>query len=214
MSYINLAAPFAGLISEGVSLLPGVQDKSSLEIGLSTVYSNPHTGYFFVIRVPRGEISMESLKLDNNFRLTGKTTEGDSIDDFPYMVFSIESSKARKTWFEIPDIAASYKTLTKVIKNSNTRGAKEAFTTFREIVLASPDLLDRDSKELVDWVYQIMKQTLQPIQTTKVKTQIVQTTIQSTSFPGLKDVPLYQSHQRPSPYRKTSPINPRPFRTR
>jgi hypothetical protein len=183
VSYISSGIPFVGLIGEGVNLFLGVQDSNSLEIGLSTMFDKPHTGYFFVIRAPKDKISMDSLKLDKNFYLTGKTTDGTSIDNYPHMVFSIESSKERKAWVEIPEIAASFKTLNEAIKNNRIEAAKEAFMVFKRIALTSPDLLERDSRTLVDRVDREIKQTMQACLTSGGT---------KTPFPDLKDILLYQ----------------------
>lgn len=163
VSFIKQAMPFAGPLTEGVNLLLGAKDDTILEIGLSTTFIEPKTGYFVVMRAPKSEIDLTSIRVDKDYRLIDKT--GNPITDYPYMVFCIETSTEREAWFEIPEIATAHKNVKDAVRAGNVNVAQEAFTIFKRTTLTSPDLLINDAHKLVQEVGTELEHTLQAFKT-------------------------------------------------
>jgi hypothetical protein len=147
VSFVSTAMPFVGPLRKGINLLFGNTNSSILEVGVATTMDKPSTGYFVIMRAPKGEVDLSEYELDQAYRLVDK--QGKTIEKYPYMVFSVEAGPDREKWFEIPDIAKAYKTLRQISREGNIDKAQEAFVAFKRIVLTSPDLLDQDADNLV-----------------------------------------------------------------
>jgi hypothetical protein len=161
VSFVKSAFPFANILTEGVNLLFGAGNSNCLEVGLSTTFNELHSGYFVVMRASKGDVAIENLSLDKDFRLIGKTKKGSGIDDFPYIVFSIESSPKR-AWRDIPEIADGFKQTMDFVRIGDVNGANAAFTAFRRIVLTSPDLVSDDAAKIVSEVDKTLEKLLVP----------------------------------------------------
>jgi hypothetical protein len=146
VSYLSVAMPFVGPLKKGLEFLTGSND-IDLEIGLCTVFSKPETGYFFVMRAERGSVNPADLKVAEDFRLVDRA--GQAISDYPYLVFSIETSDRRDEWFLIPEIASLHEELSTAIRKGKENDVQEIFSLFRRTVLTSPDLLAKDAQRLV-----------------------------------------------------------------
>jgi hypothetical protein len=118
VSYVKTALPFVSLLNEGINLLLGSNEDTSLEIGLCTTLETPRTGNFVVIRAPNNEINLSNLKLDKNYGLID--SDGQPIRDYPYMVFCVESSLERDCWEPIPAISDAYKDLKMAFKQQTS----------------------------------------------------------------------------------------------
>jgi hypothetical protein len=147
VGYVSIAMPFVGPLRKGIDLLLGTTNSSILEVGIATTMSKPSTGYFVVMRAPKGVVDLSKYKLDQAYRLVD--AQGKPISDYPYLVFSIEADKEREKWFEIPDVSEAYKDLREASRKGDLDKAQEAFIAFKRIVLTSPDLLDSDAESLV-----------------------------------------------------------------
>ena len=146
VSFVSVAKPFVDPLKKGLELLTGSSDLN-LEIGLSTSFSKPETGYFFVMRAQRGVINVANLRVAEDFRLVDN--EDQPLGSYPYLVFSVEISDSRDDWFLIPEIASIHAELQSAIRKNKRAEVDEIFSTFKRTALTSPDLLTRDAQRLV-----------------------------------------------------------------
>ena len=146
VSFIGAALPYVKPIQNGINLLTGGQAKTILEIGLSKTFDKISTGYYVVMRVPKDQIDVTDVKVDNDFRLTDK--EGNPIKDYPYMVIQISSTPNKDDWSNIPEIQEAYSKLIDDVKKGDYNSAKESLLIFKRIVYLSNDLLLEDSKKI------------------------------------------------------------------
>lgn len=147
VSVVSAAMPFVEPIAEGIDLLAGAEDDTTLEIGLSRVTPNPETGYFVVMRAPRGAVDVASLRVEPDYRLVDRA--GKAVSDYPYMVLALEATSARADWFSLPDLASPYGDLQTEVRKGRLPDIEEAFAAFKRRVLTSPDLLSADALRLV-----------------------------------------------------------------
>jgi hypothetical protein len=169
VSFVSVAMPFVAPLKQGLELLTG-SNNISLEIGLSTIISEPETGYVFVMRASREEFKPEELKIAEDFRVVNK--ENYAIGDHPYMVFSIEASASREDWFLIPDIASVYAELMEAVHKGKATDASELFSTFKRTALTSHDLLASDAKRLVKEVQDDLAEQLPTSMTSAITGQL------------------------------------------
>jgi hypothetical protein len=145
--YLSAALPFMPLMKLGFDLLTGSDDASMLEVGLSATYSAPETGYYVVMRAPKGTVDVQSLTLDaNDFRVLGAA--GQPVADFPYLVFQIEAEGKRDDWFNIPDILKAHQSLNDDVRSSRYKAARESLAVFRRTVLTCDDLIFAHAEKL------------------------------------------------------------------
>ena len=64
VAFINAALPFAEPLKTGINLLVGGGDSSPLEIGVAASAWTPETGYFVVMRAPKGSVPVKDLRVD------------------------------------------------------------------------------------------------------------------------------------------------------
>ncbi len=147
VSYINMALPFVEPIVSGINLLCGAQNDSVLEIGLSDTIDKPETGYFVVMRAPRGTISLSDLRLDQDSKLVDGS--GKLIADYPYIVFSVEASDHRPDWANIPEIADAHNKLIEAVHSRDSGKVNDAFSAFRITTITNPDLFSSDAEAIV-----------------------------------------------------------------
>lgn len=146
VSFVSVAKPFVEPLKKGLELLTG-STELRLEIGLSTSFRKPETGYFFVMRAERGAVKAADVTIAQDFRLVNNKNQ--AISTYPYFVFSIEVSDSREDWFLIPEIADIHKQLRLAVRKDKRADVDELFLTFKRIVLTSPDLLEKDAHKLV-----------------------------------------------------------------
>lgn len=150
VAFIGLAVHYLEPLKQGIEILTGSNDKTVLEIGLATTWDKLVTGNYVIMRVPRDNVNEDELFLDSDFRLTDKL--GDSIRDYPYLVFGIDVSAHRYDYFNIPEIAAAYKGVQTELAKGDNKAAAEALKVFRRTVLLSNDLIYDDAKTICDEV--------------------------------------------------------------
>lgn len=161
VSYVQAAAPFVEPIRHGIDLLLGVGNASTLEIGVSTRFPAPQTGYYLVMRAPKGAIDISKLRIGPDYRVT--STTGQSLEPYPYLVFSIEASDTRDDWYSIPELVSAYQELNAAVRSADSGRVKAALAVFRRAALTCPDLLARDAHNIVSKVEQQVHSTLDRI---------------------------------------------------
>lgn len=182
VSYISQALPFAEPLKKGVNMLTGSEQDTILEIGLSKEFKEQsiETGYFVVMRAPKGQVDAKGLKVDStDFRLTD--VNGKAIKDFPYIVFELSQDRKRSDWFAIPELQKPFQELRKDVVEGNYTSAEESLKVFRRTVLTCNDLLFADAKKLYAQVERETNETL-GTGTTSAK---------EWEFKDLKDYKLY-----------------------
>lgn len=179
VSLVGAARPFAEPVRRGFDLLMGTEGEAILEIGLSTVFSQPETGYFVIMRRRSDEIDLSKIAVTDDYRLADEN--GRVFADFPYAVVAIEASPRRDDWFQIPELAGVYASLRDDVANGRLDTVKESLAVFNRTTLTSPDLLSRDALQLVERVTSEIDQTL----------RLTQTSGGPERMPTLEEVALY-----------------------
>lgn len=161
-AFISTAMPFVAPIEQGVNSLLG-GGVGGLEIGLYKGFimpdQPPQTGYYAIIRAPRGTLDVSTLRVDNEQRLVDDKS-GVEIGNYPYLVFSIEKSSNRSDWREVPAVQTSYKELLKQEATGDASKISDALAAFKVSVLASPDLLPSDKGVVIDKVSKLVASVL------------------------------------------------------
>lgn len=162
VAFVAAAKPFAEPLKRGIGLLTNSADASILEIGLAKTYNPVKTGYFVVMRAPRGRIPLDSLSLDEDGRLLADEA---AVKDYPYVVISIEGSPERPDWRLIPEVAHAYGELERAVAKQDMNDARDALSAFKVAVNWSPDLLGADSERIYQLVASLTGKTLDAVQT-------------------------------------------------
>jgi hypothetical protein len=162
VTFISAALPFVEPLSQGISLLTGTSRDTLLEIGLAKSWE-PTTGYYAIIRAPRGSLRLEDVRVAPDQRLTD--SQGFAIRQYAYVVYSIDASRSRPNWFEIPELKKAYDDLNVEIRRGRVPDAEQAFEAFRRQALTSPDLLFEDAKLISQRVDAQVKEILGSKQT-------------------------------------------------
>lgn len=147
VSFVSTAIPFIKPLSDGVDLLVGTTQDQILEIGLSTKVSKPKTGTFVVMRAQSNSVDLSRFQLDEAFRLVDKN--GNTMGDYPYIVYSIESSLERENWYQIPEIAKAFNAVNEAARKGDINKIDEAFLDYKRIVYTSPDIIDDDADKMI-----------------------------------------------------------------
>lgn len=147
VSFVSTAIPFVKPLSDAVDLLVGTSNDQILEIGLSTKVSKPKTGTFVVMRAPTNSVDLSEYQLDEAFRLVDKN--GKITGEYPYIVYSIESSSERENWYQIPEIAKAFNAVNEAVRKGEMDKIDEALLDYKRIVLTSPDIIDSDADKLI-----------------------------------------------------------------
>jgi hypothetical protein len=177
-AFVNAMLPFAEPLSQGIALLIGAQNGSILQVGVSTTFARPMTGYYVVMRAPQASIDLSTLRLDQSYHLTD--SRGQPVQKYPYIVFSVSATAERGDWFMIPELSAAHKALQAAVVKGNQSEVDDAFAVFKRVTLTSPDLLRQDAKAIVanvDAELQGLGSTL--------------TASGGQALKDLKDIPLY-----------------------
>lgn len=157
---------------------------------------DPITGHYVITDADiKSNFNLGNLKLGNDYRLYKKN--GDPFKDHPYMVFSVDSTPFRHTWFDIPELGTAFGNLLLAIKSGTPKSIKENHDIFAKAMLSSPDLLIEDAKRIVNEVY---KQRVEPWITMH---PVAPEMLPSLEFPSLS-LPEFL----PETTRTTEPIAP------
>jgi hypothetical protein len=182
VAFFSTALPYTSLLKDGINLIVGGSPETILEIGLSKNFNPLETGYYVVMRAPKGSYETDKLRIDpeDNCLLD---PSGNPIKDYPYMVLKITSSPTREDWFQIPEIAEKYNEIMRDFRIGNSQAIKESSIVFRRFVLACPDLLETDSQRLTDEVEEKVNEFMK---STGISKAVI------NEFPRLSDIQLYK----------------------
>jgi hypothetical protein len=160
ISVVNTALPFVDTIKNGVDAIIGNSDASILEIGYSTYFNEPpSTGWFAVLRAPKDAKILPTLKVAaDDFKLID--AKGNTIKDYPYLVFKITQSRERNDWYNLPDLKEPYGKLQAAVKAGNYTDAEDLLRIFKRFALTSNDLLFADADRIVKLVEERTKAVL------------------------------------------------------
>jgi len=147
VSFVSNAIPFVKPLSDGIDLLMGTTQAQILEIGLSTKVSNPKTGTFVIMRAPKNSVNLSEFQLDKAYRLVDK--KGNTIGDYPYIVYSVESSTERQNWYQIPELSKAFNAVNEAVREGKIDKIDEAFSAYKRIVATSPDIIDDDGEKMI-----------------------------------------------------------------
>jgi hypothetical protein len=162
VTFVSAARPFIAPLTQGISLLTGSTRNTTLEIGIAKNWE-PTTGYYAIIRAPRGLIPPQDVRVADDQHLVD--SGGNVLGTYPYVVFSIDASRDRPNWFEIPELKDAYAELNAEVSRGKVQDAEQAFAVFRRKTLTSPDLLFADARVITDKVDAQVKEVLRATQT-------------------------------------------------
>jgi hypothetical protein len=157
-----------------------------MEIGLATTWDKLVTGNYVIMRVPRDEVNEDELILDQDFRLTDKL--GNSIRDYPYLIFEISASRHRYDYFNIPEIAAAYKGVQAELAKGDYNAGVEALKVFKRTVLLSNDLIYEDAKT----IYGEVEKEVNEILSLTADLELTRSENKKPASSGLKDLEQYK----------------------
>jgi hypothetical protein len=162
----SVASPYIMPLRMGVELLTRPEGTASLEIGLSTTFTAPAVGKYFVVRLPRKDYDPFSFSVDEGNRLINK--HGEHVANAPYLVFSIEAESVRPDWFAIPDIRNAYERLSRVVRENVSFRIIDSHKEYLfRTLYASPDILSQHAEQISSEVSKQLAVTLQSIKTAK-----------------------------------------------
>jgi hypothetical protein len=150
VGFVRQALQFVNPIKNGINLLLGGGRDVKLDVGVNKGFPAPSTGTFVVMRAASDRINVDKLTLNKNLELVDDQQK--LIKDYPYLIFSIETSDKRDNWFQIPEIKKAHDELQEALKRP-TEAEKVAYPAFRHACLTSPDLIYEDALELADRQY-------------------------------------------------------------
>jgi hypothetical protein len=164
VSVLSTAVPFLEPLKKGIDSLTNRSGDTHLEIGLSTTFSDPTTGWFVVMRAPKAQHIIEKVKVSiTDFSLIEIST-GKPLTGFPYMVFSITKQNIRSDWAKIPYLLETYNELRAAVRKGSFTEAEQLLTVFKRVAMTSEDLLLSDSARIAslvdDEIKLIMKATM------------------------------------------------------
>lgn len=153
VSYVKAAKSFVQPLKNGIALLTG-SSGDTLEIGMARTFTEPRTGYFVVMRAPKGPDSNDivmKVKVDpNDFKLVHPQPE--TIEEYPYMIIEVQYSSARDDWFRIPELHDVYQLLQSDVREGNYEKVKQSLVVFKRTAIICDDLLQQDSVRLIELV--------------------------------------------------------------
>ena len=147
VSVISAALPLVEPLKQGIGALTGTGDDTILEIGVSTSFDPPQTGWYVVMRAPKTSVDLSRLHVaPNDFRLVDDQNQ--PYGDYPYMVFSIAKGQGRSDWFKLPDLSRPYQELKEAVRKRNYSDAENLLAAFRAAAQTSDDLLSDDADRI------------------------------------------------------------------
>jgi hypothetical protein len=143
---ISAAKPFIEPIKNGIELLTGTHDATSLEIAMSRELRPPETGWYGLIRRPASNVTPSDYSVRaSNFELLLKQQP---MSGTPYLVFSIEAETERPDWAQIPELKAAYAEFAKAANDNKQNDAKAAVDLFARRAHFAPELLTVHADDL------------------------------------------------------------------
>jgi len=186
VAVISAAAPFVQPLKKGIDAIIGTDSDTILEIGVSTNFNPPKTGWFVIMRAPKEDNIVPSLMVTpTDFRLVDKET-AKPVKDYPYMVFTITHSRQRDDWFKLPYLKESYQKIQDALRQGKYTDAQEQLVVFKRAALTSGDLLLDDALRINKLVEEKLKTVMDATMTAKSIKESIQL------MPELEELPLYQ----------------------
>lgn len=182
---VSAAIPFVQPLKKGIDAIIGTDSDTILEIGVSTNFDPPKTGWFVVMRAPKESNIVPSLSVTpHDFRLVVKT-DGQPLKDYPYMVFTISHSRQRNDWFKLPYLKETYQKIREALREGKYTDAEDQIVIFRRAALTSGDLLSEDANRIVGLVEEEVRKVMGKTTTSAIKESAI-------LLPELESFPLYQ----------------------
>lgn len=146
-AYLSAAIPFVEPLRKGADLLFGNDKQSTLEIGMDKNWKDISTGTWLLMRAPKDQIDIAQLHVDfRDGTITGKNRV--PFRRFPYITFTIESSRRRDDWMTIPDLKQSWDAVASAARKGKTNEAEQLLRQFVLIAKWSCDLVPADAARL------------------------------------------------------------------
>jgi hypothetical protein len=147
VSFVGTVKPFVPLITEGMDLLAGQTDDTTIEVAIDTDITLTTSGVYALIAAPKGSVDLSKVLLDSaDHKLL---LDGNPLNH-GYCVFSIRRALQKADYGEIPELKEKYGAIQTAIKANKIRDAQDALTAFRLATIASPDLISSDARKLVE----------------------------------------------------------------
>lgn len=160
----SVASPYIASLRMGVELLTRPEGSASLEIGLSTTFTAPAAGTYFVARLPRQDHNPLKFSVNDGNQLIDE--RGEYVTDAPYIVFSIDTESVRSDWFTIPNISDTYKQLGRAVSEG---ASYDSINSHKEhlfrTLYTSPDILPQHAKQISAEVSEQLALTLRAVKT-------------------------------------------------
>lgn len=128
-------------LQKGFDLLCGAQKGIRLEVGVDKGLPSVSTGSHVLCR---GDLrSRMPLKMDDQGALID--TNGAIVEDLPYVIYSIETTKRNSRW-KSHEVKEAHDALMNLYRRGETKQIREqALPHFKAVVLASPELILEDA---------------------------------------------------------------------
>jgi hypothetical protein len=137
------------IVKSALDAVFGAADGPVLEVGLSFGLREPATGYYCVVRAPRGDPSLSGLRVEPDGRLAG--ADGVPVTA-PYLVFRISAAPHRDDWARIPELLAGWERIRDAARQDDLSRAQAELTVFERCAILSPDLLAADGRRIAEVV--------------------------------------------------------------
>jgi hypothetical protein len=179
ISFVGAIKPFLPLITEGMDLIAGQQQDTTLEVGVEIDITLKNGCVMAIIDRPKGSINTNKLSLDKDRRLL----LDDKILECGYAVFSLRPTTIKADFGEIPELKERYAAFMSAISKGKIKDAQDSLTAFRLATIASPYLIDTDRDRLIAKAEQKYKKAFPTNRTTSSRKKGVH--IESLSEIGL-----------------------------
>jgi hypothetical protein len=182
VTFTTIARPFIEPLRRGIDLLTDSTATTNLEIGVAATINPVQNGWYVAIAAPKGSIDLSQLKIDEQD--SGLLdSQGNPIRDYPYFVFSIDSSNRRDDWSTLPEIVEAYANLDLARRSKRPSDIEEALGGLRQAISFSPNLIHSDAMHLRKVATEIIRQKLGATPTSAGELP---------ELPPLHELPMYE----------------------
>jgi hypothetical protein len=136
------------------------------------------------IRAPKGRLEPGSLRVDSNDHKL-LTSDGQPLQDYPYLVIEVKQDPGRNDFFKIPELAEAYTRIQTAYRAGDAGETEAAIAVFRRTALSSNDLIPSDAERLVE------KLTNRYAQVGPPRPAHLRQRSKFLSFPSLESLDLY-----------------------
>jgi hypothetical protein len=149
VEFINLALPYAGLLTTGIALLTGSSNTKSLEVGVWTNLTDLRSGWLLIMRADRAKFPLKRLKALAVEGDDAKLMEGEQqIKEYPYVILRVSGSSRRDDFAKIPELKGQHDLYREALRSNDAEKAHEALQSFRRYLFTCPDLLKTDATRI------------------------------------------------------------------